>query len=196
MQSEFPKKAQQCANGEVRLKALSLWQPHAQAVALGLKTYETRSWATKYRGPLIICSARKRFSFHDYPAAYYQDVCARIKRAGCPHYALAYGEALCVVDLVDCVPTHTLRGRIGRNAEFWGDFSDGDDDKGRYAFKLENVRRIWPALKVKGRQRWFEVAIPGSNDAFKRTLVAPREPSQRSLEESCTDEQLEGISLK
>jgi hypothetical protein len=33
------------------MKALSLWQPHAQAIALGLKPYETRDWSTRYRGP-------------------------------------------------------------------------------------------------------------------------------------------------
>lgn len=177
------------------MRALSLWQPHAQAIALGLKPWETRDWSTRYRGPLAIHAAKHPWTESD---GWHADARRKLKRAmeasGC--FGMAYGAIVCVAELVDCVPTRELRGVIPSEAEFWGDFSDGDDDKGRYAFKLENVRRIWPALKVKGRQRWFEVAIPGSNDAFKRTLVAPREPSQRSLEESCTDEQLEGISLK
>lgn len=94
------------------IKALSLWQPHAQAIALGIKPYETRGWKTDYRGPLVICSAKKPFRHQDYPRDYFQDACARLHRAGCPHYALAYGEALCIVDLVDCVPTGTLRGKL------------------------------------------------------------------------------------
>ena len=76
-----------------------------------------------------------------------------------PLYALDYGKVLCVVDLVDCVPTGKLRGRIGP-WEFWGDFRDkGDDGKDRYAFQLENVRLI-PVLKrpaVTGRQGFFNV---------------------------------------
>lgn len=45
--------------------ALSLWQPHASLICPGvgrepIKTIETRSWATKYRGPVLICSAAKR----------------------------------------------------------------------------------------------------------------------------------------
>jgi hypothetical protein len=36
------------------MKALTVRQPHAQLIALGVKTIETRSWATKYRGPLLI----------------------------------------------------------------------------------------------------------------------------------------------
>jgi activating signal cointegrator 1 len=39
------------------MKALSLWQPWASLVALGVKTIETRSWSTSYRGPLAIHAA-------------------------------------------------------------------------------------------------------------------------------------------
>lgn len=36
------------------MKALTLTQPWASLVAIGAKQIETRSWATKYRGPLAI----------------------------------------------------------------------------------------------------------------------------------------------
>jgi activating signal cointegrator 1 len=39
------------------VKALSLWQPWASLVALGVKTLETRSWSTSHRGPLAIHAA-------------------------------------------------------------------------------------------------------------------------------------------
>lgn len=42
------------------MKALTLWQPWASLVALGVKTIETRSWSTSYRGPLAIHAAKKR----------------------------------------------------------------------------------------------------------------------------------------
>jgi hypothetical protein len=41
------------------MRALSLWQPHAQAIALGLKPWETRDWPTRYRGPLAIHGAKR-----------------------------------------------------------------------------------------------------------------------------------------
>ena len=41
------------------LKAISLWQPWASLIPLGLKHYETRSWKTNYRGKLLICSTAK-----------------------------------------------------------------------------------------------------------------------------------------
>lgn len=36
------------------MKAISLLQPWATLIMLGYKQYETRSWATKHRGPLVI----------------------------------------------------------------------------------------------------------------------------------------------
>ena len=141
------------------MKTLSLHQPWAQAISLGIKKHETRGWKTDYRGPLAIHAAKKPFRYQDYPIEYYHEVDKRLKAAGFPLYALDYGKVLCVVDLVDCVPTGKLRGRIGPS-EFWGDFRDkGDDGKDRYAFQLENVRLIH-ALKrpaVTGRQGFFNV---------------------------------------
>ena len=141
------------------MKCLSLHQPHAQAIGLKLKPFETRGWSTKYRGPLAIHAAKKPFRYQDYPIDYYHEVDKRLKAAGFPLYALDYGKVLCVVDLVDCVPTGKLRGRIGP-CEFWGDFQDkGDDGKDRYAFKLENLRVISAHKRplVTGRQKWFDV---------------------------------------
>lgn len=40
------------------MKALTLHQPWASLVALGVKTIETRSWSTKYRGQLVIHAGR------------------------------------------------------------------------------------------------------------------------------------------
>ena len=41
------------------MKALTIWQPWASLIARGVKQYETRSWATKYRGPIAIHAAMK-----------------------------------------------------------------------------------------------------------------------------------------
>lgn len=40
------------------MKCLSLTQPWATAVAMGIKRIETRSWGTTYRGPLLIHAAK------------------------------------------------------------------------------------------------------------------------------------------
>ena len=36
------------------MKALTIQQPWASVITMGVKTIETRSWSTKYRGPLAI----------------------------------------------------------------------------------------------------------------------------------------------
>ena len=40
------------------MKALSLLQPWASLVLIGVKEIETRSWSTSYRGPLLIHSSK------------------------------------------------------------------------------------------------------------------------------------------
>ncbi len=40
------------------MKALTLHQPWASLIAEGVKTIETRSWSTKYRGPMAIHAAK------------------------------------------------------------------------------------------------------------------------------------------
>ncbi|MCY4541392.1 MAG: ASCH domain-containing protein [Rhodobacteraceae bacterium] len=59
------------------MKALSVKQPWANLIASGRKTIETRTWATRHRGPLLIVSSKK------------------------PNIAPA-GSAVAVAKLVDC----------------------------------------------------------------------------------------------
>ena len=40
------------------MKALSIKQPWAWAIACGHKTIETRTWSTTYRGPLLIAASK------------------------------------------------------------------------------------------------------------------------------------------
>lgn len=48
------------------MKALTVYQPHASLIELNEKKYETRSWATSYRGPIAIHAAKKPFSTDSY----------------------------------------------------------------------------------------------------------------------------------
>ncbi len=139
------------------MKTLSLWQPHAQAIALGLKPWETRDWPTNYRGPLAIQAAKRRW---DDSGPWHTDARRKLLSVSTFGLQLSYGAVVCVVDLVDCVRTSELRGQIGCD-EFWGDFSDGEQGLGRYAFHLKNVRLVTPAFSVRGQQGFFDVDLPG-----------------------------------
>lgn len=41
------------------MKAITVWQPWASLLAIGAKEFETRSWATAYRGPIAIHASKK-----------------------------------------------------------------------------------------------------------------------------------------
>ena len=123
------------------LRALSLWQPWASAMASGVKQMETRSWPTSYRGDLVICSAKRKPKPEEMPA----DVPFKFA------VALPYGYALCVVELYDC---HTVewivRQRGFTEAERdWGDYTPGI---GRYAWLTRNCRRLQNPVPIVGRQ--------------------------------------------
>lgn len=92
------------------MKALTLWQPWAQLIALGHKTIETRSWSTKHRGPLAIhagASARARVIREAIPllnAAGYQENPACRVAAGPHHWSpLPLGVIVATCTLVDVV---------------------------------------------------------------------------------------------
>lgn len=41
------------------IKAISIREPWASLILTGKKTIETRTWKTSYRGPLLLCAAKK-----------------------------------------------------------------------------------------------------------------------------------------
>lgn len=75
------------------MKALTIRQPWASLIAAGVKTIETRSWSTKYRGPLAIHAG---LSFHPFDDAY-----ARLVSAG---VAPMDGLVACSSRRTDIVP--------------------------------------------------------------------------------------------
>jgi hypothetical protein len=100
------------------MKALSLWQPWASLIALGVKTIETRGWATKYRGPLAIHAAQRLPRDFDNVGAFrvteYPDMegprPTRFELMGegpdgwVREHAMPFGAIAAVCTLVDCLP--------------------------------------------------------------------------------------------
>lgn len=46
------------------MKGLNLKQPYASAI-LAADKLETRKWSTSYRGPVLICTSEKSYSYYD-----------------------------------------------------------------------------------------------------------------------------------
>lgn len=133
------------------MKALTLWEPWATLIAVGLKRFETRHWRTSYRGDLVIHAAAKRDrEILDYLREMRHEIAAACREAGVAYPVCQFGKALCVVTLADVRPTET----VPEDERAFGDFSPG-----RFAWELTNVRKIEP-IAVKGAQLLWEYTEP------------------------------------
>ncbi len=119
------------------MKALSIKQPWAWAIAYGFKTIETRNRPTKHRGELLIVSSLK-------PDKALMDWFQKetgMKVDG----QMEYGKAIAVADLVDC--------RVMVEAD--GDAALCDVYKDAWSWVFENIRKIEP-FPVKGQLGIYE----------------------------------------
>jgi hypothetical protein len=128
------------------MKAISLWQPWASLMALGLKKNETRSWATSYRGPLYIHAAKKVIGW---PNITIQVALESIAFQPCD---LPLGCLVCKVDLVDCqkIFIHTCHGERER--------SFGNYAPGRFMWITEHLETFDP-VPFRGRQGLFNIDL-------------------------------------
>lgn len=125
------------------VKALSLWQPWASAIALGHKKIETRHWATKYRGPIAIHAA-KRFQREQRVFASTERTLGRLPER------LPFGAIVAIAVLDEIVPIEQLvPSPIER---MYGDYSPG-----RYGWILENIQALAEPIPFVGRQGLFNV---------------------------------------
>ncbi len=141
-------------------KALSLWQPWASLVVIGAKSIETRSWRTKYRGPLIIHAAKRWLPDQWAWLQGHWIVRERLFDAGYwvsyqngDPGGLPFGAAVALVELVDCLPTE--RCTVGDLERECGDFSAG-----RWAWFFAKLKRLREPIPVKGQMRLFNLSIP------------------------------------
>lgn len=119
------------------MRALSVRQPWATLIQRGWKTVEVRSWSTRYRGPLLIVSAR---AVSRHPAA------GDWQGTDWPR-----GVTLCVVDLVDVVEG------MSEHAVDAG----GVDPTGQWSWVLRRVRSV-DRVPARGRLGLWDYADPMS----------------------------------
>jgi len=137
------------------VKAISLHQPWASLIAARLKRWETRSWGTKYRGPLLICASKHRMPDYDAVMLYRE---MHVYEHEFPYNRLPFGKAVCIVDLTACVSTDE-KNRIWGNDLVASDLPFGDFGPARFAWRLKNVRTFTP-FPVRGRLGLFDIEVP------------------------------------
>jgi hypothetical protein len=122
------------------MKALSIKQPFADMIVRGLKTIETRTWKTEYRGDILICSSKKP---HEGSYLHNNEIIP------CRNYLLnnfvVFGKAVCVARLVECRPML----ETDQNAACCEYYK-------AWSWVLDNIRPV-ATFPVKGSLNLFEV---------------------------------------
>lgn len=119
------------------MKALTMWQPYAAAIALGLKRYETRCWRTHFRGTLAIHAACRKMSPFDKVLAEKYDV-----------HPEKFGCVVAFADVTDCIlMTPEFLSALSEQELDWGFYKEG-----RYAWKLDNIRLPRKEIIIPGKQ--------------------------------------------
>jgi hypothetical protein len=157
------------------MKAISLWQPWATALAIGSKRVETRHWSTKVRGPVVIHAAKRCVKDELIFWGSSWNWCGALASVGLtmgkhkPLWELLpFGALIGIGDLVDCRPTESftqgeldstrLPDRDHADLYKWTERQMGDFSLGRFGWIFENVRAFEKPIPYKGSQGFFDVS--------------------------------------
>lgn len=158
------------------MKALTLTAPYGTLIAIEAKRIETRSWATKYRGPLAIHQAlglgpvggmrglAERVDSEPFFRAFVQSGLAQ--RHSDPEdiiQELPLGAIVAVAELVDCVqvlyewPRNQVVSSRTRHVLSDQERAFGDYTPGRYAWLLADIRALDVPIPMRGYQGIWNV---------------------------------------
>ncbi len=178
-----------------QMKALSVWQPWASLLPATLngarvKQFETRGWATRYRGPIAIHAAAKSPRWvvaHDYDGLPAATLAAMGKALGIfpgdfgdrMFDKLPRGAIIATAELVECweitgndgrgeayihLDAETARdGRARFRIVHGYEYRFGDWSPGRYAWQLEDMKLLPTPIPAKGAQGlwWWDERFMG-----------------------------------
>lgn len=169
------------------MKAITIQQPWASLIASGDKIYETRSWPTKYRGPIAI-HAGKRIAKGLYSALTTPvGVLLQLRELGISPdkvKKLPRGAVIAMADLVNVwrivqnpgldvdvakhIPIGAESLSTDKHAPDFGDYfvptekemALGHWGNGNYAWELRNIRVMSKPIPAKGKQSLWEWEPP------------------------------------
>ncbi|QAT49302.1 ASCH domain-containing protein [Caproiciproducens sp. NJN-50] len=167
------------------MKAITIWQPWASLLACGAKQFETRGWATSYRGPIAIHAAeisiphvlKQLFPLGEWDYSPDHEAKTRFLNAVgntllMPMDALPLGAVIATGELVAChrIVCHGGRG-ISEDDPGWletdrgiyepidQELLFGDWTPGRYAWEIANVHMLPKPIPAKGKQRLWNCDV-------------------------------------
>ena len=122
------------------MKVLSLTEPYATLIKIGVKKIETRSWKTSYRGKLYIHASSTKI-----PKEYKNNKeLMNLVNVN----ELNFGNIICSCNLVDCIEmTDKFIEEVKKNKE---EYICGVYKVGRYAWILEDIKVLENPIPAKG----------------------------------------------
>jgi hypothetical protein len=130
---------------KANMKALSIRQPFAWLIMSGHKLVENRTWATRYRGPLLIhASLRPNHDAWDHIVETHNIAIPEELMSGC-----VIGQ----INLVTVVNAATARRTMPSQQEWIN---------GPYCFVLRNPRPFATPIDATGQRGLFNLTLPRS----------------------------------
>lgn len=135
------------------MKAITLYQPWAQLVAIKAKTVETRSWGTQYIGPLAIHAALNQASL--YLARAPGRIRDLLVEANEDPDNLPLGCIVATSELISCleiIDEETRESVDPDGSQRWL----GDLSIDRFAWMLDQIKKLSVPIPIKGHQRLWD----------------------------------------
>lgn len=127
------------------MRALSLWQPWATAIAIGIKKVETRHWQTAYTGRLAIHAA-KRWGPQEREFAMIEHTLGRLPKR------IPLGAIVATATLMGCRRTEDVVTQVSAVERIYGNYTPG-----RFAWFLTDVVALDNPIPFRGGQGFFNV---------------------------------------
>ncbi len=136
------------------MKAITIWQPWASLLLLGVKIDETRSWPTGYRGHIVIHAAKKPVG--EVLPFLPEETLAEIRRHIPDPEALPVGAAIGMADLIACREIDdSFRDMRSPAQLLLGNYTDG-----MFAWEMAPLMTLAAPIPCRGAQGLWEWRPP------------------------------------
>ncbi len=148
------------------MKVITLQDPWASLVRLNEKHIETRSWSTRYRGPLLI-HASKKSDVKNLNLALKEPFYSALKPPNTIYYS---GCIIAKCNLAGCIEIidedglfHPARAYLMNGSTVEGkEYCFGDYTPGRFAWILEDIEPLEKPIPAKGQLGLWEFDLEGA----------------------------------
>jgi hypothetical protein len=139
------------------MKALTICQPYAELIACGEKRVENRTWATSYRGDLLIHAGKSRDWLDLGTDAKGNEV---DRPTGIYISTMDFGAIVANAKLIDCLNVEAIMK--GSHDEQYPWLRSHQHVLGPWCWVLADVTRIEPGIPWTGAQGLWEYRAPSA----------------------------------